>query len=164
MEMFNLQVVSIVLIGLGLALVGIWSARYGRARLLMLGLFCSLLGVVFSASASLMGRAKPVELTWLEPHSPQAQIISGHLMENRGIFLTLSWGDAEPRLYVLPWDQKTAQQLLDAMAEAEQNGTQAMVKMPLQKISKNDDEAPFYAEPQRPPAQKQTPTAGIKLS
>ena len=84
-------------------------------------------------------------LAWLQPQlsaetdsESEAQIISGHLLEDRGIYLTLAWNDGEPRLYVLPWSQKTAQQLIEALDEAEQNGTQAMVKMPLQKIAQND--------------------------
>lgn len=164
MEYFNLQIASLTLGSLGFALIGLWSARNGRARLLLLGLFSALLGIIFSASASLMGRAKPIEFGWLQPQAEAANIISGHLLEGRGIYLTINWDGEEPLLYVMPWDQKTAQQLLEALAEAEQNGTQAKMKMPVGKtqISQND-EAPFYAPPQPQPAEKALPEEGIRL-
>ena len=162
MELFNLQIVALVGITLTLALVGIWSARLAAARLVMLILFGGTIGVVFGASSNLLGQAKPVTLEWLGPQTAEAVILSGHLIEGRGIFLTVIRDNHEPKLYVLPWDLEIAEQLQQAMSQAEENGTQAMMRMPLHDLSQRE-EALFYAPPQPEPAPKKVPDSGIQL-
>ncbi len=123
MEILTIQIAGLLLIGLVLVLVGVWSAQHGLARLLMIGLFSALLVFVFSGATSLLGRPKPVAVEWLAPHVEEATVLSAHMAELKGIYLTLLWGEHEPRLYVMPWDQQVAEQLQQVLAEAEQNGT-----------------------------------------
>ncbi|MGI9332448.1 MAG: hypothetical protein ACR2RL_04750 [Gammaproteobacteria bacterium] len=163
MELFNLQIVALTSISLLLVLVGIWSARMGAARLIMLGLFAGTIGVVFGASSNLLGQARPVALEWLAPQVEEAVILSGHLMEGHGIFLTVVWDDNEPQLYVLPWDIQTAQQLQKALMEAEENGTEAKMRMPLHNNLAQHDDMLFYAPPQPQPVPKKVPSPGIRL-
>lgn len=162
MEILTVQIAGLLLIGLVLVLVGVWSAQHGAARLLMVGLFASLIVFAFGATASLLGRAKPVAVEWLAPQVEEATILSGHLIERQGIYLTLVWGEGEPRLYVLPWDQQTAEQLQQALSEAERNGTQTMMKRPFE-TSQDEQEPLFYAQPQQPLPDKPVPQLGLRL-
>lgn len=162
METLTVQIAGLLSVGLVLVLIGLWSARHGVARLLMVGLFTGLMALVFSGSSSLLGRPKPVALEWLQPRAEEATILSGHLIEHRGIYLTLVWGDSEPRLYVMPWDQQAAEQLQQALSEAEQNGTQTMMKRPFE--ANQDEQQPlFYALPQPKLPDKPVPQQGLRL-
>ena len=162
MELFNLNIAALIVLGLALVLVGIGAARNGTARLAMLGLFLTLVGTIFGASAGLMGQAKPVSVAWLEPQVDEAVVISGHLMEDRGIYLTLLWDQQAPRLYVLPWDRKTAEQLQQALSEARESGTQAKMRRPFKDMTQRE-EPTFYAAPQPEPPAKEVPDAGVRL-
>jgi hypothetical protein len=119
-------------------------------------------GMVFDSAANLLGRAKPVAFEWLQPQVEEATILSGHLMENQGIYLTLVWDGSEPYLYVLPWNQKTAERLQEALYQAEQNGTHAMMRQPFARISQPDEQL-FYAQPQQQLPDKPEPPPGIRL-
>lgn len=162
MELFNLQVVALIGMSLMLVVIGVWSARFAAARFVMLGLFSGMIGVTFGASTKLLGQAKPVGLEWFAPQAEEAVIVNGYLMEGRGIFLTVIWENNEPQLYVLPWDLDAAQQLQNAMSEADENGTQAKMRMPMRDVSERD-EAVFYAPPQPELAPKKVPEPGIRL-
>ncbi len=162
MEVFTVQIASLLGIALVLVSVGIWAARHGVARLFMVGSFAVLIAVIFGGSSSLLGRAKPVALEWLKPQIEEATILSGHLIEDEGIFLTLVWDNVEPRLYVLPWNQEMAEQLQQALRDAEQNGTKPMARFPFD----NDwaeDEPLFYAPPQPKLPDKPKPQQGLRL-
>ena len=163
MELLNVQIASLMLIGLALVLIGIWSARHGGARVAMLTLFTALLVQVYSSSASLLGRAKPMQLEWLQPQIAEVTILNGYLIEQEGIFLTLVWSDVPPRLYVMPWDENTAQQLQQAMQDAEQSGTEVKMRMPFEQQKAEQQEPVFYALPQQKLPDKPKPEQGIRL-
>jgi hypothetical protein len=162
MEIFTLKVAILLIIALLLTLVGIYSARHGTARLVMVLAFTIMTGMVFDSAANLLGRAKPVAFEWLQPQVEEATILSGHLMENQGIYLTLVWDGSEPYLYVLPWDKRTAEQLQEALSQAEQNGTHAMMRQPFEQLSQPSQQL-FYAQPQPALPDKPEPAAGIRL-
>ena len=162
MEMLTIQIAGLLLIGLVLVLVGVWSAQHGAARLVMIVLFSGLLVFVFGGATSLIGRPKPVAVEWLAPQVEEATILGAHMIEPQSIYLTLMWGDSEPRLYVLPWNQQTAEQLQRALTEAEENGTQAMMKHPFE--TTQDEQQPlFYAQPQPKLPDKVIPRQGLRL-
>ena len=56
-------------------------------------------------------------------------------------------GSPEPRAYVLPWSVEAAQQLQDAMSQAEADGTAVRMTMPFE-ASLDEREPMFYAMPQ----------------
>ena len=161
MEVFSLKITILLIIALSLTLTGIWSARHGSARIAMVITFVAFIVAVFDSTAHLLGRAKPVAFEWLQPQVEEATILSGHLIENEGIYLTLVW-DTEPYLYVLPWDQKLAEQLQKALNEAEQNGTRAMIRKPFEQVTQRNKQL-FYAPPQPALPEKAQPAAGIRL-
>lgn len=162
MAHLTIQIAGLLTIALALVLTGVWSAQHGLARLLMLGLFTGLMLFGFGGASSLLGRAKPVAVEWFTPQVEEATILSGHLIEQKGIYLTLIWGDNEPRLYVLPWDRRTAEQLQQALAEAAQNGTKTMMKHPFEPLQ-DEQEPLFYALPQPRPPAKSVPRLGLQL-
>ena len=162
MTVFNSLIIGLIATALSLALIGIWSARTGAARLVMVGLFALLIGLFFSGSASLLGRAKPVAFAWFDHNAREATVLNGHLLEDRGIYLTLTWEDTEPQLYVLPWDQELAQQLQDAMAKAEQNGTRTKMRLPINQTTLKEEPV-FHAMPQPRLPEKQVPKQGMRL-
>ena len=133
-----------------LTLLLVWAAlrwaRNARARTLILALFALMLPAAYAAPASLLGKAKPVTLEWLGNNVKEAQVLSATMVENEAIYVTLLWSEA-PNLYRLPWSQRMAEQLQEAMREAQRNGTRPVMRLPFEK-SWDDREPRFYALPQ----------------
>ena len=121
--------------------------RAGWARrTLSVGIFLVLIAVVYGGATELLGLPKPLMLEWRD--NAKAQVLSALPVENRAIYIWLASADSpEPRAYVLPWSQKTAQQLQDAINKAEASGT--AVEMGTSVESGTDDREPmFYPRPQ----------------
>ena len=69
-------------------------------------------------------------------------------VENEAIYVWLVMpGATEPCAYALPWSLEAAQQLQDAMNQAEADGTAVLMGMPFE-ASLDDREPMFYAMPQ----------------
>lgn len=139
---------AIVLLASSLASISIWAPRKlwikGAAVLLATGLF----GTGYVGLASLLGRPKPVALTWAERHLGEATVLGASLHEGDSIYLWLELeGESVPRAYVLPWETETAQQLQQALATAEQRGTSVKMTQPFES-SPETTEPRFYALPQ----------------
>jgi hypothetical protein len=121
--------------------------RAGLARrTLSVGLFVLLIAVVYGGALDLLGRPKPLRLEWRD--AADAEVLSALPVENQAIYVWLITPDSpEPRAYVLPWSLQAAQQLQDAMSQAQADGTAVRMTMPFE--SSLDDRAPmFYAMPQ----------------
>jgi hypothetical protein len=116
-------------------------------RALSVGIFLMLIAVVYMGASELLGRPKPLTLEWRD--IAKAQVLSGVPVENAAIYVWLTMpGSPEPRAYVLPWSQRAAQQLQDAVGKAEADGTAVEMAMPAAGL---DAGAPmFYALPQPP--------------
>ncbi|NYZ15140.1 hypothetical protein HL658_21575 [Azospirillum sp. RWY-5-1] len=148
-----------------LLLMMVWAAlrwsRSGKARALIIALFALMLPAAYAAPATLLGRAKPVTLEWIGTHVQEAQVLSATLIENDAIYLTLMWREA-PNLYQLPWDRRMAEQLQEAMKDAERNGTRPVMRLPFEK-SWDDREPRFYAQPQPKMPDKPMPGGGVEF-
>ena len=110
--------------------------------------------------ASLLGRAKPVSLEWLGAHVQEASILSASYVEGEAIYLTLQWGQV-PNLYRMPWNRNTAEQLQQAMRDAQRDGSTAMMRLPFEP-SWDRSEPRFYALPQPKMPDKPAPGDGIE--
>jgi hypothetical protein len=121
--------------------------RAGLARrMLSVGLFLVLIAIVYGGAVELLGRPKPLRLEWRD--AAEAQVLSALPVENEAIYLWLVMPEAsEPCAYVLPWSVEAAQQLQQAMSEAEANGTGVRMTLPFEP-SLDDSEPMFYALPQ----------------
>jgi hypothetical protein len=121
--------------------------RAGLARrALSVGIFVLLIAVVYGGSIELLGRPKPLRLEWRD--AADAQLVSAVPVENVAIYVWLIMPHAsEPSAYVLPWSVQVAQQLQEAMSQAEAEGT--AVRMTRASESSLDEREPmFYAMPQ----------------
>lgn len=156
--MTDLTILFCVFVALLLILmwVGLRWARGFYARAAMLVLFAALLPVAYAAPASLLGRAKPVSLEWINARVPEARVLSATFVEGESIFLTLLW-DREPNLYQLAWDQRMAEQLQGALRDAERDGTAPMMRLPFER-SWDRGEPRFYALPQPKEPDKVAPS------
>ncbi|MGH6962753.1 MAG: hypothetical protein ACREE7_19925 [Dongiaceae bacterium] len=115
-------------------------------RQVAVGVFVLLVAVVYGGGIEMLGRPKPLRLEWRDPGD--AKVLSAVPVENDAIYLWLSMpGVIEPRAYVLPWSLEQAQQLQQAMGEAEANGTGVQMTMPFEP-GLDSPEPRFYAMPQ----------------
>jgi hypothetical protein len=120
-------------------------AGLGR-RTLSVGIFVVLIAVVYGGSIELLGRPKPLRLEWRG--ASDAQVLSAMPVENEAIYVWLIMpGASEPRAYVLPWSLEAAQQLQEAMNQAEADGSAVHMAMPFE-ASLDDREPMFYPMPQ----------------
>jgi hypothetical protein len=120
-------------------------AGLGR-RTVSVNIFVLLIGVVYGGSIELLGRPKPLRLEWR--HAADAQVVSAVPVENEAIYVWLIMpGSSEPCAYVLPWSVAVAQQLQEAMSQAEADGAAVRMAMPFES-SLDDREPMFYAMPQ----------------
>lgn len=111
--------------------LGLSGMATARARWAGLAISAAAHGVVYAAGVDLLGRAKPVRLTLLEPDVAEARLVASHAQEGVAIYLWLMTGaGGAPRAYVLPWSQDMAEALRAAEAEAEANGTDVIVSDP----------------------------------
>lgn len=161
MESLTLLYLVFVAVTLLLVLAALRWARDGRGRAVIVVLFLLLLPAAYAAPADLLGRAKPVTMEWLNGKVKEATVLSATFKENDAIYLTLLWRQA-PDLYKLPWNLKMAEQLQQAMREAERNGTQSVMKLPFEQ-SWDDREPRFYALPQPKMPDKPREGGGVEF-
>ncbi|WP_207481088.1 hypothetical protein [Arenibaculum pallidiluteum] len=146
METLTYLFVFVAVVALLLVFVALRWASSGLARVLIVALFALLLPAAYAAPASLLGRAKPVTLEWVNTQVKEASVLSATLIEGDAIYLTLRWNDA-PSLYKMPWDRKLAEQLQQTMEESSRQGTQPMMRQPFEP-SWDRQEPRFYTPPQ----------------
>ncbi|MFQ5973842.1 MAG: hypothetical protein ACE5Q3_16065 [Alphaproteobacteria bacterium] len=149
----------VVLIGATLASITVWARRALRIKVLALLLTALLMPTVYASFVGLLGKPKPVTMEWAVRAVPEATVLGASIRENEAIYLWLQVDEIlEPRAYVLPWNRETAQQLQQAMRQAEADGTGVRVRRPFDRA--HDSSQPlFYAEPQ-PALPLKTPGAG----
>jgi hypothetical protein len=141
-----------------LAAIAIWSPRALWVKLSALAVTALFLPGSYLTMVDLLSRPKPVGLEWTHRHLSDAAVLGANFRENQAIYLWLRVdGAEEPRAYVLPWDQRLAQQLYGAQRDAQAQGTALHVKDPF--MDGRDHEKPiFYALPQPPLPPKEVPT------
>jgi hypothetical protein len=137
-----------VLLASALAAIGIWAPRklWLKASALIVTALLSV--TAYASYADLLGKPKPVSLEWAARHAPEATVLAASLRENEAIFVWLEFeGASDPRAYALPWSQQAADQLQQAMREAEENGTGVQMQAPFE-TDRQPTEPVFYAAPQ----------------
>lgn len=143
----GLFVLVVVLAGI-LATHSIWAPRRLRTKLFALFVTLLFLPLAYAAMVQLLSKPKPVHLEWWKANAAEASVLASTFEEGQGIYLWLQMADlVEPRAYVLPWDRELAEELQEAMREAEQNGGGVRMRMPFEP-SLDNREPRFYALPQ----------------
>jgi hypothetical protein len=161
-EIFGLFVVAAMLLCI-LATHSVWAPRRVGVKISALVTTLLFLPVAHAAMLVLLSKPKPVHLEWWQAHAEEAAVLGSSMQEGHGIYLWLQMaGIVEPRSYVLPWSQEMAQQLQDALREAEENGTGVQMRLPFEP-SLDNRQPRFYALPQPafPPKDRLDPAPDI---
>ncbi|MCH6586964.1 MAG: hypothetical protein IH805_01410 [Proteobacteria bacterium] len=157
--MSELSALFAVLGGLAfiLANLAVWAPRRLRVKLGALITVAVFLPTAYFALSEMLARPKPVAAEWLRGALAEATVLGAQMQEGKAIYLWLALeGTAEPRAYALPWSEKIARQLHGARRSAEASGTRVKMRLPFQDSLDRRDRV-FYAAPQPPPPEKQTP-------
>ncbi len=143
-----------VLVGL-LANIAVWSPKKLRVKLWALGLAITFLPVGYLSLVTLLSRPMPIVLVWEPAEDVETRLIASQIEENEAIYLWVVRSDVvEPRAYVLPWDEDLARELHEAKREAEKEGGDVRIRLPLgEQILPG--ERMFYAKPRAPLPPKQ---------
>lgn len=146
-QLFTLFAIVVVL-SAALSAIAIHAPLHVVTRSGAVALAVGLMGAGYVAMADLLSRPKPVSVEWAKAGVAEAEVVAARMREGEAIFLWLEFaGEPEPRAYMMPWDQKTARQLHQAMREAEQNGTGTRMTRPFDPDPRRADRQ-FYAPPQ----------------
>ncbi len=144
-----------VLLAAALAAISIWSPRRLWVKGFALALTALLSASAYASYADLLSKPKPVSLEWAQRHAGEATVLAATMRENEAIYIWLELeGVSSPRAYALPWSQQAAEQLQQAMREAEENGTGVQMQAPFQ-TDRQPTEMVFHAAPQPAMPQKQ---------
>ena len=131
-----------------LGLIGIWAPRRLAIKGAALATAALFMPFAYACLVQLLSKPKPVDLEWWQSDAAEAEVLASRLVEDEAIYLWLQLPDvAEPRAYVLPWDRAGAEQLQQAMREAEQQGGGVQMRLPFEP-SLEERERKFYAPPQ----------------
>jgi hypothetical protein len=131
-----------------LGLIGIWAPRRLAIRGAALATAALFMPFAYASLVQLLSKPKPVDLEWWQNGAAEAEVVASRLIEEEGIYLWLQLPEVtEPRAYVLPWDRTSAEQLQQALRDAEQKGSGVQMRLPFEP-SLDDREPKFYALPQ----------------
>jgi hypothetical protein len=128
--------------------IALWAPRRVAVKGTALFTFALFVPVAFAGWSDLLSRPKPVGFEWLQSQAEEAHVLAGTAREGDGIFVWLQLdGTPEPRAYRLPWDRQQAEQLQNALREAESGNGDVRMRMPFEP-SLDPREPRFYAAPQ----------------
>lgn len=132
----------------GLAMLAVWAPRRLTPKLSALAMAAAFVPLGYLGFVDLLGRPKPVAMEWWRERADEATVLGSQLREGDGVYLWLQLaGSGEPRSYRLPWDEGTAQQLVEALREADKNGSGVRMRLPFEPTL-DRREPRFYALPQ----------------
>lgn len=145
--------VALLILIAALAILSIGDRRLLRGVIATVAYLVAIgLGLILVLNT--MGTPKPYALEWPWVGAKEVSVLAAVPVENVAIYVWIGIpGEHEPRSYSLPWSQKTAQQLQDAMNKAEGDGTELRMGMQFDGVSDNS-EPMFYAAPQPPMPEK----------
>jgi len=114
-----------------LAAIAIWAPRISRVRAAALAITALLIPIGYMQAIELLARPKPIDFEWFKRDVDLAQILGASFDEGRAIYLWLRVEhEIEPRYYVLPWRQETAQKLEDLIDNAIRHNSTVILKKP----------------------------------
>lgn len=119
--------------------IAIWAPRDTRVRVLALAVMALFMPVIYVVFTGLLSKPKPVAFAWLERSVDKAEVLGVSLDEGKAIYMWLRLsGSLEPRYYKLPWRQKVAEDLEDAMLQANRKRAGLIIKKPFSKRGLQD--------------------------
>ncbi len=102
-----------------LASIAIWAPRTTKVRVAAVAIASLFIPIVYVELTEMLSKPKPMSFEWLERRADQAIVLGVSLHEGKAIYMWLRLEDSmEPRYYALPWRQKLAEKLEDAIEDA----------------------------------------------
>jgi hypothetical protein len=152
------QVLNLFALSLGLATalaaIAVWAPRALWIKVVALAVTALFVPLTYVSLVELLSRPKPIALEWHAVELAETKILGADLREGESIYLWLRMtGSDAPQFYVLPWDQKLAEELHKAQREASERGTGLRARNLFKAGPEGKERPVFYAEPQqaRPP-------------
>jgi len=131
MSLLLLFFVATIAVAATLATVAIWAPRRPVIRFAALAVTVLFIPIGYLQLTEMLARPKPIAFEWFRRHVEQAQLLGASLDEGRAIYLWLRIDqDVEPRYYVMPWRQETAEKLEDMIDNALRNNSTIILKKP----------------------------------
>lgn len=119
METLTYLFMAIVLLAAVLASIAAWAPRRAWVRFSALGVTLLIVPLGFLQVTELLSRPKPAKYEWLRRNVDKVTVLSVSFDEGRAIYLWLRLdGDVRPRYYSLPWHNKLAEQIEEALEES----------------------------------------------
>ncbi len=119
-----------------LSTIAIWAPRKTKVRVLALAVTTLFLPLAYIQLTGLLSKPKPVEFAWLERGVERAEILSVSFDEGKAIYMWLRLdGMIEPRFYKLPWRQRDAEDLEDAVDQATRTRSSLIITNPFSRRS-----------------------------
>lgn len=116
--------------------IAIWAPRKTPIRVLALAAMTLFLPIVYVQFVGLLSKPKPASWEWIDRDVDSAQVLSVSFDEGKAIYLWLRLnGTIAPRFYSLPWRQQTAEDLEDAMEQANLSRSGVIVRNPFSRRS-----------------------------
>jgi len=145
---FAIAFVSLAFLLGAFAYLALPAARRLR-RALVSSAFALILGALFFGYSDMLGRPKSTRLELFRAQMADARVLGSYLAEGQGIYLWLQLpSTTEPRYYKLPWDEKVAKALQEAIEQnARQHGGGVAMGLPFEH-SWDKEDPKFYPLPQ----------------
>jgi hypothetical protein len=156
--------VATITVAAVLAALAIWAPRQPKVRFAALIAALLFIPLGYLQHVELLARPKPIGFEWFRKDVEQAQVLGASLDEGRAIYLWLRVDkDIEPRYYVLPWRQQTAEKLEDLIDNAVRNNATVILKQPFIRKFMHDlgDLNANIVPPPLPPQKMPTPPPQI---
>lgn len=158
METLTYLFLAVVLLAAMLASLAAWAPRRAWVRFSALIVTLLIVPLGFLQVTELLSRPKPVKYEWLRRNVNKVTVLSVSFDEGTAIYLWLRLeGDIKPRYYSLPWQNKLAENIEEALEESvAQNGELVLrdffSKDTFDELGKlNLEIVPPPAPPQKPP-------------
>jgi hypothetical protein len=137
-----------IMIAIALAALLVGLSRFRHRGLLALGLLALMIPAAYFAATLGLSRPKPMHWSFMKE---EAEVLGAAFDRGKAIFLWVKSPDVvEPRYYTIAWNERTAEELQDALKEAEENGSSVMMGWPSEPSLELRDAPMFHALP--PPA------------
>jgi hypothetical protein len=147
-----------------LASLAIWAPRRPLVRFAALAAVVLFIPIGYLPLNELLARPKPIAFEWFRRNVEQAQLLGVSLDEGRAIYLWLRVDkDIEPRYYVMPWRQDTAEKLEELIDNALRRHATIILKKPFIRKFMEDmgDLNANVVPPPLPPQKMPTPPPQI---
>ena len=120
-----------IAVAAALASIAIWAPRTTTVRVTAVLIASLFIPIAYIELAEMLSKPKPMSFEWFERSADQAIVLGVSLHEGKAIYMWLRLEDSmEPRYYELPWRQKLAEKLEDAIEDAVAGRSSVIITKP----------------------------------